>query len=555
MKSVDKQIEFIDKKLLPIYGIKNIIDYSKVVYLDDLNKDEYILKKLNEIINEFKQIFPIKNFNLHKTNGEISSCDHSFLFLKKILEISCVYFESGYIKKRKYLRLIPENKILNKYIENMENIKNGDECSYIRNNLMDFSDEKTKLNNYVDKFTQDDLNNNIKKTYTEEFYVYPKYVSENNVLKVHIPDIYINNKNMSNVKLFFVSNKNQDGIEICSEKFINYLNTENRKVSIEVHGSHLTYQFEENYLVKNMFILNKITEENHMNNIKLDNIDPTVIDKILLKIEITYIEFYNNFSNKLKKSVVEQKINLNNTNVTLVYKNGQAYLLAEGRDSNLKNNNENMDAIFEKINGSEEVIGNLRCFSINNINNSKGNPKIQLNINSAMLLLVGESYGQEYDIVYRPCEECVKFDRNFSLNNIHSKKLSYKNTFELSRHGDLIYNIKFITVHPLNEKSLVLNLHKDGEDNNDSMYPLTFVNTVQKDGYYEYEITNINQYNVINMMCQSRIELHSVYSNEKLCNFFEGSKILVSYCDSSIKLRNKFKNCDWIINLKECNSD
>src|SRR5437016_6039646 len=118
MKSIEEQIKFIDKTLLPIYGIKNIIDYDSIVSLNKLNDDKKIIKKLNNVIDEFREIFPIKNFSLHKTKYKIEDSKHSFNFLKLVLSSAKVPYDIIKKKDDTVVRLISENKILYKYIMN-----------------------------------------------------------------------------------------------------------------------------------------------------------------------------------------------------------------------------------------------------------------------------------------------------------------------------------------------------------------------------------------------------------------------------------------------------
>ena len=54
MKTKIKQIEFVDQILLPIFGIKSVIDYSTKISSRDINKQ--ILTKLNNILDEIKEI-------------------------------------------------------------------------------------------------------------------------------------------------------------------------------------------------------------------------------------------------------------------------------------------------------------------------------------------------------------------------------------------------------------------------------------------------------------------------------------------------------------------
>ena len=39
MKSLATQIEFIDKKILPVFGVKNIVDYEKNILVEEFDED------------------------------------------------------------------------------------------------------------------------------------------------------------------------------------------------------------------------------------------------------------------------------------------------------------------------------------------------------------------------------------------------------------------------------------------------------------------------------------------------------------------------------------
>lgn len=55
MKDKLKQIKFVDKVLLPIYGIKDITDYQTKISLNDLKKNSELLTNLNKYLDELKE--------------------------------------------------------------------------------------------------------------------------------------------------------------------------------------------------------------------------------------------------------------------------------------------------------------------------------------------------------------------------------------------------------------------------------------------------------------------------------------------------------------------
>ena len=124
MKHLEEQIKFIDKKLLPLYGFKNIIDYTFVLCISDLDNLELDLNKLNDLIDEFRKVFHSKNFSLHKTQYKILTKSQAICLLKTCLEITSIPFDICLKKNKKYLRLICKNNILEDYINTIKMAEN-----------------------------------------------------------------------------------------------------------------------------------------------------------------------------------------------------------------------------------------------------------------------------------------------------------------------------------------------------------------------------------------------------------------------------------------------
>src|SRR5690606_6853648 len=72
--------------------------------------------RVNSKLDQIKQLFPIKEFNLHKTGGKINSYTQSFAVLKKCLEICNVMYQIKRVNGVNQMRLIPKNFILENYI-------------------------------------------------------------------------------------------------------------------------------------------------------------------------------------------------------------------------------------------------------------------------------------------------------------------------------------------------------------------------------------------------------------------------------------------------------
>lgn len=116
MKDLEEQIRFIDQTLLPLFGVGSVTDYGTVLFVGDLDRIPDLVTKLNAVLGDFRATFPVKDFSLHKTGYEIKTTTQAFNLLRKCLEITSIQCETGVKRKRRYLRLIPQNDILSKYI-------------------------------------------------------------------------------------------------------------------------------------------------------------------------------------------------------------------------------------------------------------------------------------------------------------------------------------------------------------------------------------------------------------------------------------------------------
>lgn len=124
MKSLKLQIEFVDKKLLRLFGFKNIIDYSHIICVSDPDTIPIDLDKLNGLIEEFRKIFHAKNFSLHKTQYKIITKSQAVCLLKTCLEITSIPYDLSTKKHKRYLRLLSKNNILEDYINTLKMTEN-----------------------------------------------------------------------------------------------------------------------------------------------------------------------------------------------------------------------------------------------------------------------------------------------------------------------------------------------------------------------------------------------------------------------------------------------
>lgn len=117
MKSIEDQIKFVDKVLLPFFGIKSIIDYESTFEITS----EIDLISFNLIISEFREIFPAKEFSLHKTKYKIETSNQALCLLKKCMELIQLPYTVDTITHNKMsfkqVRLIQTNTNLYKYIQ------------------------------------------------------------------------------------------------------------------------------------------------------------------------------------------------------------------------------------------------------------------------------------------------------------------------------------------------------------------------------------------------------------------------------------------------------
>ena len=203
MKDINEQIKFIDTKLLPIFGLKNIIDYNNFIKCDiDIKGEEsQFIIKINDLLSEIKTIFPVKRFNLHKTDNKIKSYKQGINILKMCLEIANINYVLDKFNNDKILRLNSTNLFLYRYIEKMENsVENSDlrqKLSISDNLSKDVQNAKPLdiINKYLTPgtkeahktytiYTKDDLHKQIKTQNYTEIHLRLKHFIQNNGTKI-----------------------------------------------------------------------------------------------------------------------------------------------------------------------------------------------------------------------------------------------------------------------------------------------------------------------------------------------------------------------------------
>ncbi len=125
MKNLRDQIEFIDKKLIVLFGFKGITDYTHSINITDVETIKLDLIKLNELIIEFRKTFHAKNFNLHKSDYKIQTEVQAVCLLKTCLEVTSIPFDVSLKKNKRIMRLITKNNVLEDYINTLKMSENG----------------------------------------------------------------------------------------------------------------------------------------------------------------------------------------------------------------------------------------------------------------------------------------------------------------------------------------------------------------------------------------------------------------------------------------------
>ena len=213
MKDKIKQIKFIDKVLLPIFGIKSVTDYETIISYKQIKNDQNIIVKLNKAMNIFKKIFPVRDFNLHKYDNKIKTSLQAFSILKKCLQMCNVMYELVTIKRVVHLRLIEKNILLENYIKNMQNsdIRNSNTKSYT-----------PPLRKGKKVITQEDYLQNIKGTTNYEIFLRsdsPMLQRETGKIRICLTSLGINCP-CTSIKLSFKKIDDMMNISLKGKYFI-----------------------------------------------------------------------------------------------------------------------------------------------------------------------------------------------------------------------------------------------------------------------------------------------------------------------------------------------
>ena len=71
VKSLEQQITFLNRDLLPLYGFESLHDTKTIINTEMMTHQVDFLEKVNSVLPLVTLFYPIKKFNLHKINHKI----------------------------------------------------------------------------------------------------------------------------------------------------------------------------------------------------------------------------------------------------------------------------------------------------------------------------------------------------------------------------------------------------------------------------------------------------------------------------------------------------
>lgn len=126
-----EQLKFIDK-FVKLFGFKNIADYDTKITVSQFKNTKKntmtFLNNINKQMDNIKKHFKTGPLSLARKKYVIDTPELAMSVLKKCLQQANIGFEIKKTKKANFVRLIPTNKLLSKYIINMDNI-----CQHVEN--------------------------------------------------------------------------------------------------------------------------------------------------------------------------------------------------------------------------------------------------------------------------------------------------------------------------------------------------------------------------------------------------------------------------------------
>ena len=474
MKSLENQIIFLDTILLPLFGFKNITDYTTIFNMTTFKKNNTALTKINDKIDEFKKVFAVKNFNMHKTEYKIKTHEQAFNMLKKCLEITSVQYRIKTVKNTKQLRLISTNNMLKMYIEKnyrMAEIRTNDKNpkeisgSEIASEWMVSALDTDNFNKIDNLLTYDELSKQIKKEYTRTFTVKPQYLvvksgvmREITRLEIDLWNYELKDKNIKSIKLD-IKSISDNGNELLSDNFINqHFSTATYNLMIggaSVYDS--LYPADGELIPKNFILLNE-HQNVHNSCMVISNTNHLLYPCLDFVITVTYVEFYKELNDKIKKCGVHQYIqkdngliNLLTTAYNMAGLRFTEYITKDNFDKVIKHVNvgtqiNNTDITIKKnidIPGKKISIGKLHGFELK---------RDEINHNFLLPLCLDKPY----DISVKSC--LLKPDmKSFYSTNCNDKCINYLD-ISIQRDADIIDDIVMIFDKPITKEHLTANI-------------------------------------------------------------------------------------------------
>ena len=496
MKNKLLQIKFVDKQLLPLFGIQSIIDYNSKISLNDIKKNINILNQLNNIMNTIKLLFSIKEFNLHKTDYIIKTYTQAYALFKKCLLICNINFEIISFDKINYVRLIKKNILLKNYINT---IKMSD--------VRELSKIPTKSENFkVIKY--------------QEFLI---NIKKENLFTYYLPMNKMHHCDDKSELSFFLNNFINCDFKGLSIDFISDNNIiSNEYLKQNIYGSNYNiimngYIIYESVLIANKnlfpdvilpFSLNKYSQ---IKIVIFSKIPFLLLKNILtVKLTVTRVIFKKKLLSKFTKNNLLLKIPFNNN--YLIFKNG---IFGFFENSISLNNEENVKGNFINI-------LDYTCFRINEIRFDKNyghkclSALIQNNCDFVFCNIIDCPINSTF---YTFDNDIYTFKHIFIRNGDAIDNIIIKFPFEIT--NDLTIQLISIELSDINDSNLIIENLDYEKINGTNIYIKNkkIINLVSYQGgvYLEFncKFNNINK-----LFDELKINYDVIFADTKLRNNF-----------------------------------
>ncbi len=558
MKHLKDQIKFIDIKLLPLYGFKNIVDYTHILCISDLDNLKLDLVKLNELIDEFRKVFNSKNFSLHKTQYKILTKSQGICLLKTCLEITSIPFDINMKKNKKYMRLICKNNILENYINTLKMAENSsfkqkdnfeqkvnseqkDNFEQIVEHVFAFNTNGYKDYTAPKIITKEQLNDGIKKINNLEFFLIPKKLIKNKnnyyndpFIEINMKNYVLNNKILKSFCVKFVSKKINNE-QILSENYIEHL-VKNIIFKINIGGS-IPYNWggkfmnDTNCIIDNLILPIKYLQFNQVM-LYLTNIKEIMylFENLEIKISCEYVDLYAEIDNIIQESSIEQLfcMETNKFNILRIMRGMASNIYDEFQNlDKLPQNNfaskYKKDIINKTKNFNSSIESDLLCM---NKNLHELNKKDIINESE---LFVGKSlfFGNFEGF------EIEHYFKNFSNQNA-SRALDYKYEFVCWNIFDEV-NAQDIEYYRITDKNLFKHFYKINLSKHSNVYTISKLQILSNFNLNKISKTHINYSHAcgkeidIPVKCNFQKKILTIDLEGKHISLFEITDIIIQF--------------------------